>query len=312
MENILILEFLESFLGKGKKTSRGNYAFKCPNGCKADKYKLEININTNESGENPWSCWICGEEKNFKGKKIRNLVKKLNLDPKYLAKLKTLIKPSKSQEYFTKSEILQLPEEFKKFDTTLEAKQAMRYLKRRGISKCDIERYNIGYCSSGQYSGRVIVPSYDGENQLNYYVGRSYFEDENNKIKAPSTSKDIIGFELFINWNLPIIICEGAFDAISIRRNVIPLFGKTISNSLFKKLVNNKVRDIYLILDQDAIKNAIKYAEKLMNYNKNVYLVELDGKDPNLLGFEKINKLINETKPLKFSDLMILKMKYGK
>jgi hypothetical protein len=67
-----------------------------------------------------------------------------------------------------------------------------------------------------------------------------------------------------------------------------------------------------LILDQDAIKNAIKYAEKLMNYNKNVYLVELDGKDPNLLGFEKINKLINETKPLKFSDLMILKMKYGK
>ena len=52
MENILILEFLESFLGKGKKTSRGNYAFKCPNGCKADKYKLEININTNESGEN--------------------------------------------------------------------------------------------------------------------------------------------------------------------------------------------------------------------------------------------------------------------
>jgi len=312
MENILILEFLESFLGKGKKTSRGNYAFKCPNGCKADKYKLEININTNESGENPWSCWICGEEKNFKGKKIRNLVKKLNLDQRYLDKLKTLIKPSKSQEYFTKSEILQLPEEFKKFDTTLEAKQAMRYLKRRGISKYDIERYNIGYCSSGQYSGRVIVPSYDEENNLNYYVGRSYFEDENNKIKAPSTSKDIIGFELFINWNLPIIICEGAFDAISIRRNVVPLFGKTISNSLFKKLVNNKVRDIYLILDQDAIKNAIKYAEKLMNYNKNVYLVELSGKDPNLLGFEKINKLINETKPLKFSDLMILKMKYGK
>jgi len=312
MENILILEFLESFLGKGKKTSRGNYAFKCPNGCKADKYKLEININTNESGENPWSCWICGEEKNFKGKKIRNLVKKLNLDQRYLDKLKTLIKPSKSQEYFTKSEILQLPEEFKKFDTTLEAKQAMRYLKRRGISKYDIERYNIGYCSSGQYSGRVIVPSYDEENNLNYYVGRSYFEDESNKIKAPSTSKDIIGFELFINWNLPIIICEGAFDAISIRRNVVPLFGKTISNSLFKKLVNNKVRDIYLILDQDAIKNAIKYAEKLMNYNKNVYLVELSGKDPNLLGFEKINKLINETKPLKFSDLMILKMKYGK
>jgi hypothetical protein len=41
-------------------------------------------------------------------------------------------------------------------------------------------------------------------------------------------SRDIIGFELFINWNVPIILCEGVFDAIAIKRNAIPLLGKTI------------------------------------------------------------------------------------
>jgi len=308
MENLVLLDFLESFLGKSKKTSRGNYAFKCPK-CQKDKFKLEINLNTNEQGENPWACWICGEENNFKGKKIRNLVKKLNLSPEYSERLKTIIKPGKSTGFSFKNDSLSLPEGYKIFDDSLESNQALRYLKKRGITQNDIIRYNIGYCSSGPYSGRVIVPSYDKNNQLNYYVGRSYFSDETNKIKAPSTNKDIIGFELFINWDLPIILCEGAFDAISIRNNVIPLFGKTIPKALLKKLLENNVTDIYLVLDQDAIKNSIKYSEQLMNYNKKVYLVELNGKDPNILGFEKINKLIKETEPLKFSDLMILKMR---
>ncbi len=37
-----------------------------------------------------------------------------------------------------------------------------------------------------------------------------------------------IPFEIFINWNSPIIRCEGMFDAISIKRNAIPLLGKNI------------------------------------------------------------------------------------
>lgn len=310
MSNLILLEFLESFLGKGNKTSRNNYAFKCPNGCHSTKNKLEINLNTDESGNNPWACWICGDEKGFKGKKLKNLIKKLNLSPEYTSRLNSIIKPGKQE--ITVFSPVSLPEEFKYFNKSPESNQALKYLKKRGITKNDIIRYNIGYCSSGPYSGRVIIPSYDKNNQLNYFVGRSYFSDENNKIKAPSTSKDIIGFELFVNWDLPLNICEGVFDAISIKNNVIPLFGKTLSKNLLKKIMENNVRDIYLILDNDAIKNAIKYAEKLINLNKQVHLVELNGKDPNELGFEKINKLIKETQPLNFSDLMVLKMKYGK
>jgi hypothetical protein len=46
-----------------------------------------------------------------------------------------------------------------------------------------------------------------------------------------SSDKNIIGFENMINWNVPIVLCEGAFDAIAIKRNAIPLFGKNISKN---------------------------------------------------------------------------------
>ncbi len=68
------------------------------------------------------------------------------------------------------------------------------------------------------------------------------------KYKNPKVSKDIIGFDLFINWDLPIVLCEGVFDAIAIKRNAIPLFGKTIPKSLHKKIIEKKVRDIYICL----------------------------------------------------------------
>ena len=58
-----------------------------------------------------------------------------------------------------------------------------------------------------------------------------------------------------INWNVPIVLCEGAFDAISIKRNAIPLFGKNISKKLMQKLVTSEVKKVYLALDKDAIKS---------------------------------------------------------
>ena len=70
MENNALLLLLESVLGKGKATSKGNYAFNCPL-CNHHKPKLEINLETNSKMENPWHCWICDS----KGKTIRSLLK---------------------------------------------------------------------------------------------------------------------------------------------------------------------------------------------------------------------------------------------
>ena len=153
----------------------------------------------------------------------------------------------------------------------------------------DIVRYNIGYCDSGMYGNRIIVPSYSETGELNYFIARDVF-DGGMKYKNPPVSKDVVGFELFINWDEPIILCEGVFDAIAIRRNAIPLFGKTIPKSLRKKIYEKKVKEIYILLDSDAIKDSIKITDDLMRNGINVYFVKLSEEDPSDMGFKKSNK----------------------
>ena len=123
----------------------------------------------------------------------------------------------------------------------------MHYLKKRRIGPKEILRYSIGYCESGIYSNRIIIPSYDSEGTLNFFVGRDFYSSKMKYRNSPTT-KDIIGFDLFINWDEPIILCEGVFDAMAFKRNAIPLFGKTVMKTLQKKIIESRVKIIYLAL----------------------------------------------------------------
>jgi hypothetical protein len=80
--------------------------------------------------------------------------------------------------------------------------------------------------------------------------------------------------------------------------------GKTIQNSLMKKIINSKVKKIYIALDKDAIKQSLNFCETLMNEGKEVYLVDIDDKDPSDMGFTKFTNLIQNTIPLTFSKLL--------
>jgi DNA primase len=113
---------------------------------------------------------------------------------------------------------------------------------------------------------------------------------------------------LNINWKVPVILCEGIFDAIALKRNAIPLFGKTIPKSLMLKLVESDVKTVYLALDKDALKEAINYSQQLINLGKDVYLIELQGKDPSEIGFEDMTKYLHTAKQLTFADLLLKKM----
>ena len=118
----------------------------------------------------------------------------------------------------------------------------------------------------------------------------------------------MIGFEYYINWKVPIVLCEGIFDAIALKRNAVPLFGKTIPKALMMKLVENDVKTVYLALDNDALKEAIKYSVELLNMGKDVYLIELNSKDPSEIGFKDMTKYLHTAKQLTFKDLLLKKM----
>jgi hypothetical protein len=74
-----------------------------------------------------------------------------------------------------------------------------------------------------------------------------------------------------------------------------------------KKIVTSEVKKIYIALDQDAQKDALKFCEQLLNEGKEVYLVNMQEKDPSEMGFKEVTKLIQETTPISGYDLMSLK-----
>jgi hypothetical protein len=302
MTNQFLVNLVDSTLKQqGKSTSNGNYSYFCPF-CKHHKRKLEINFTENNKKENPWHCWVC----NVKSKSLITLFKKLDVTPEKIGELKSFLNLNNNiTNSEIKQNIIQLPKEFKCLSNINEqdivAKHALKYLKQRGLTKEDILRYNIGYCEEGKYANMIIIPSYDCNGDLNYFIARSFISSYR---LNPPVSNDIIGFEFFINWKSPIILCEAAFDAISIKRNAIPLFGKIISSKLMTKIVSSEVNKVYIALDKDAIKDALNHCKTLLDYGKKVYLVEITDKDPNELGFENFTKIIQQTKPLTYDLLM--------
>jgi DNA primase len=307
MVNQALISTLNSVLGVGKSTSKGNYAYHCPF-CNHHKLKLEINLNETENGENKWHCWTC----NKKGKSILKLFQLINAPKEKILEVKTVTKYTSGKfEIKEVDKRVELPEEFVSLslpDNNIEYKHAISYLKRRQITLDDILKYNIGYCVNGKYSNCIVIPSYDKDGNLNYFTARNFNKNSSVKYKNPDVSRDIIPFELFINWNLPIILCEGPFDALAIKRNVIPLLGKNIQKSLKKKLAKSEVQKIYIALDKDAMKQALTFCEELINEGKEVYLVEMDGKDPSEMGFENFTNLIQTVQPLTFLNLFEKKL----
>jgi DNA primase len=307
MGNTALIYLIDSVLGQGKSTSKGNRAYRCPE-CNHHKLKLEINLDETSTNFQFYQCWVCG----FKGKKLTTLFKKIEVDPDKFSQLKLLVKSSSTgSKQLIETKKVTLPKEFISLinpPKSLATKHVLHYLKNRNVKHEDIIKYNIGYCEFGSYSNMVIIPSYDEKGNLNYFTARSY--DKNSKIKYrnPDISRDIIGLELFINWNVPIILCEGMFDAMAIKRNAIPLLGKNIQSSLMKKIINSTVQKIYIALDKDAVKQALNFCETLMNEGKEVYLVDLNEKDPSEMGFENFTNLIQNTYPLTFSDLLEKKL----
>ena len=304
----VIISILDDVLGVGTSLRGNEQAHHCPF-CHHHKKKLQINLNTQQ-----WHCWVC----DAKGKKIQTLLKRLHTDSKRIRKVfeiygdDYIISSAPTEEEKVE---LRLPREFKSLLEKPKGlfnpiyKKSLQYAKNRGITKEDIIRYNIGYCDGGMYSGRIIIPSYDSDNRLNYFIARSVFDEEKFKYKNPPVSKNVTIFENQIHWNEPLTLVEGVFDAMAVKRNAIPLLGKFIPKILMDTIYKKGIKEIKILLDEDAQQQALYYVSYFMNNGITVTNVLPSGKDAGEMGFTKVNEKLKETKKTAFEDVVFQKLK---
>ena len=214
-----LISLLSQILGDYKEFGKGEVYFTCPF-CHNHKRKFAVNVL-----KNAFHCWHCGA----KGRSLITLFKKLDVSPSQLKELRSLLSDDQIKNYIEEetNTDLYLPPGFKPLwipSKSIHYINAIKYLKNRGITGYDIIRYQMGYTMDGPYASRIIIPSYDSNNKLNYFLARSFYES-GLKYKNPPVSKNVIVFENQINWKMPLVLCEGVFDAIAIRRNAVPLLG---------------------------------------------------------------------------------------
>ncbi len=225
-----------------------------------------------------FKCWVC----DYAGNKISSILKSYGRERlscwNTLSGEVDLTKYENIFEEQEKKEIKKnvcLPEGFKTLtgEKTPLKKKPLEYLYARNITDLDILRWKIGFCDFGKYERRIIVPSFDMDGVLDYYVARSY-DHGSYKYKNPQISKDIIFNDLSIDWSSPVTLVEGVFDAIKCE-NSIPLLGSTLpeASKIFQKILIEKPI-IYLALDADARDKQYKISNMLLQYNIKIKFID--------------------------------------
>ena len=277
----VLVELLSDVLGAPHQhyESKGQISFDCPV-CAAEKGlengdgkgNLEINYS-----RHVYKCWACGETLGTQGP-LGKLFDKFAT--KKQKKVYELIKPEELKQEEKKKVRLRLPQGFTTFKDSnprfIPHIEAYNYLKSRGITDEIIEKFKIGYTATGDYAYRIVVPSYDTENTLNYFVARAWVPKKM-KYKNPPVPKDEIIFnEGAVDWKKDIYLCEGVFDSFFLP-NPIVMLGKKMSRLLFETLYLKAEGNIIICTDGDAFTDGVKLYHELNGgklYNK-IKLIKL-------------------------------------
>ena len=247
------------------------------------KYNLEIN-----TAKRVFRCWKC-EEPKFSGS-LGRLIRMLGSHTDYevyksYASISADYSYNEDEKEF---ELVKLPEEMiyfsqmNSFDS--DHLEAYNYLiTERQLNKKIIDKYRLGFCTTGKYAGRIIIPSFDAEGEVNYFVARAYKKEIKRPYDNPKSDKSKIIFnEGLINWDSTLYLVEGVFEMFSFPINITPMLGKDLSEALFYRLEKMKP-NVVILLDPDAYKSSIELFYKLHNIyigeEERVRLVKLPTKD---------------------------------
>ncbi len=268
----IITDILGSYRRAGDE-----HLYHCPF-CKHHKKKMSVNFSINS-----YKCWVC----DARGKNIYRLVRKFGnyqQRQKYL-ELQGRLDLTEFEDIFKEINDIEtiqkidLPLEFISLcnkHLPLHSQTPLEYLRRRGVGQCEILKWKIGYCKEGRYSGRIIIPSINNNGDCDYFIARSYV-GHGRRYLNPTCSRDIVFNALMVDWDEPVVLVEGVFDAIVVGDNAIPILGSTLreDSRLFQALAIHDT-PVYVALDPDAEKKAQWIIRSLMKYDLEVKKINLE------------------------------------
>lgn len=278
---------LKSFLGDSKQGQYLNgveqYQFCCPkcaeeNGGVVDnKFNLEINFKLGK-----YHCWKCDSKGN-----ILKLIKKYGgneLARDYKEDIKMILSAMMyhKDEYSSLSEIIRedeikLPKTFTPINNIEDLKnnKLKKFLEKRRITQDMINMYHIGYTKwegeEKNIRSRLIVPSYDRNGNLTYWVGRDFtgYEGRQKYLNVKADRKKIIFNEGLIEWDGDVVLVEGIIDSL-VYPNCIPLMGKQLykDSLLYETLMKKSNSNIIICLDSDTNINETKRIYRILNKSR--------------------------------------------
>jgi DNA primase len=318
-------QIIEKYLGKSTHTEGSNNYYHCPV-CHWKKPRLSVSYE-----QNKFHCWKCG----WGGKSLSSILFTLNAEKSDIVEFYTLrgenrtltnsrtslddlrymiINMDRNLSNAKKYYNITLPDGFvplhkdiRKFVTI----PIRDYLFSRGISKYEIEYYDIHYNFS---EGKILIPSYDENGKLNFYVSRTashknkYYENPHSSIVKKT---DIIFFESILQPSDSIILTEGVFDAIKIGYNALPILGSFFNNTLISFLQKGNNKSVILAMDKDAIENMLKKSYYFLKCGIQVYMIDYnktdEGDDPSSISKETLREMLKKENLIKIDQMEILK-----
>ena len=145
---------------------------------------------------------------------------------------------------------------------------AQSYLYDRGLSEFQIKKYDIRYCYTGRYSGRVVVPCYYQESIVTF-VARDITNYAHQKYLNPTANKQgdfLFNYDGVLGER--VIVTEGVFDAMAIGDDAVASFGKSLSQRQLNLL--NVFSEVIFYWDDDAYEQVERYAKKINGVVKTV------------------------------------------
>jgi DNA primase len=176
-----------------------------------------------------------------------------------------------------------LPSEFERLTTPVETGNARfwKYAARRGLDYGLVTAYHIGFCRTGPYDGRLVVPvTWQGE--LVSFIARDITGQAKVKVLTPAggrQSQYLFNLDAVTQWN-SVVVVEGVFDCLALGAGVVASFGKRLTDAQVGLLVKYHFKSVTICWDADARLEGLEAADRLSPF-MDVRVALLDKGDPN-------------------------------